>query len=107
MRWRREDQMAGAAEHSKEPWHAVRVVAGDAACAAVVKLENTRFLSGQAPQLPLHDCSSPSRCKCTYRHFSDRRATAPRRWVDRTGLPVPRLEDERRKNRGRRRADVE
>ena len=91
---------------SNEPWHAVRVVAGDLACTAVAKLENARFLSTQAPQLPLHDCSHPSRCKCTYRHFSDRRA-APRRWRDRTGFPVPRSEEERRKNRGRRRTDIE
>ncbi len=40
------------ADRAAQPWHAVRVVAGNLACAAVAKLGNTRFLSREAP-LPL------------------------------------------------------
>jgi hypothetical protein len=90
---------------TKQPWHAVSVVAGPLHCPAVEGLRDKRFLSDQAPLLPLPECSSPSRCKCVYRHFADRRGAA-RRATD-SGMPAtPRTGEERReKKRGRRRED--
>ena len=38
---------------TKQLWHAVSVVAGPRACAAVEGLGDKRFLSAEAPQLPL------------------------------------------------------
>jgi len=93
---------AGAVR-SKEPWHAVRVVAGAAACPAPAKL-GRRFLSDEAPRLPLPMCSSPLHCQCTHKHFADRRACA-RRDVERTGLQGPRIGVERRTKHGRRATD--
>ena len=107
MALRREDRSAGAAAYSKESWHAVRIVPGEMGCSVVLKLGNTRFLGSEAPELPLGGCSYPRYCKCTYTHFPDRRATAPRRWADRSGLPLSRAKEERRQDRGRRRTDVE
>jgi len=72
----------------KQPWHAVSVVAGPLACPAVAGLRDKRFLSDAAPRLPLPECSSPARCKCVYRHFSDRRAN-PRRETDRGRSATP------------------
>src|SRR5262249_24880388 len=88
----------------KEPWHAVSVVAPAQACPAVVKLGRRRFLSFEAPELPLPQCSSAWRYQCIYRHFSDRRA-ALRRGSDRSEIPGPRIGAERRTTRGRRATD--
>ena len=87
---------------SSNPWHAVAVVGGKTACAAASQLAGQRFLSAQAPRLPLPQCTWPIRCACVYRHYADRRANR-RRIADRGmyGRPVP---QERRKSE-RRRAD--
>lgn len=42
-------------------------------CAAAKALEGQRFLCGEAPMLPLDDCTDPSSCHCVYKHWSDRR----------------------------------
>jgi hypothetical protein len=42
------------------------------ACGAARELQNSRYLSGEAPKLPLPNCSK-SDCACKYAHFSDRR----------------------------------
>ncbi len=34
---------------------------------------NARFLSKEAPRLPMVGCDHPETCECTYRHFEDRR----------------------------------
>lgn len=59
---------------------------GDFECSGVQVYQNERFLSVDAPQLPLDDCSDPGQCRCTYHHYDDRR-TALRRDSD-MGLPV-------------------
>src|SRR6202049_1896003 len=61
----------------KQSWHAVSVAAGPVACPAAEGLRHKRFLSDEAPLLPLPECSSPWRCKCIYRHFSDHAQSAP------------------------------
>jgi hypothetical protein len=85
----------------KQPWHAVSVVAGPMACPAIEGLRHKRFLSDEAPLLPLPACSSPWRCKCIYRHYSDRRAT-PRRATDRGASSSPKVGNERREKVGKR-----
>jgi len=57
-----------------EKWHAVSVVGGTRACAASLRLKGLRFLSAEAPRIPLGDCTMPGGCNCVYRHFADRRA---------------------------------
>lgn len=89
---------------SIERWHAVSVVGGPGACAAVKKLGPKRFLADEAPRFPLPECSSAWRCKCIYRHFPDRRAS-PRRAGERNGLLGPRIGAERRETHGRRAND--
>ena len=84
-------------------WHAVSVVPGDGPCDAVVQARGARFLAAEAPRIPLPQCAWPARCRCTYRHYADRRANL-RRIADRGmyGRPVT---VERRKREDRRRAD--
>ena len=87
-----------------QPWHAVSVVGGAAACPAAEEVRDKRFLSAEAPPLPLPDCSSPWRCNCIYVHYSDRR-TKLRRETDRGRFPRPRFGTERRERHGRRADD--
>lgn len=76
--------MAGRqeAERGKEAvdrrWHAVAVKPGAGACPAVVSGRNQRWLSREAPRLPLPSCTRPEGCNCTYEHHADRRAGARR-----------------------------
>ena len=86
-------------------WHAVTVVLHGSSCAAAALCRNSRFLSGEAPRLPLPGCPHPDECRCTYRHFEDRRS-GPRR-TDEVGggLQADKPEVNRRKARGRRARD--
>jgi hypothetical protein len=79
----------------KQPWHAVSVVGQFGACPAAEGLRDKRFLSDEAPPLPLPECSSPRLCKCIYCHYSDRRAIL-RRETDRGRFPRLRFGKERR-----------
>lgn len=86
-------------------WHAVSIQAGPAGCAAARSLRTARFLSQEAPRLPLDYCATPDSCLCAYKHHSDRRAQPRRReeltGVRRTNYGAP----ERREQRGRRSSD--
>jgi hypothetical protein len=44
----------------------------------VKSLCSSRFLSAEAPRLPLYGCSMPSTCGCAYKHHDDRRVRARR-----------------------------
>jgi hypothetical protein len=97
--------LLGMAERpSKDPWHAIAVIGDATACVAALKIRGKRVLSADAPRLPLADCSSPTRCRCVYRHFADRRAGL-RRAADRGMFPI-RIANERRASRGRRAEDL-
>jgi hypothetical protein len=66
---------------------------------------NQRFLSKDAPHLPLPDCPNAGKCLCHYRHYEDRR-TNPRRSADMGGgLPSESPKTNRRQTRGRRAED--
>jgi hypothetical protein len=97
--------------HVTNPWHAVGISTGVSCCKASVFLRQTRFLSGEAPPLPLQGCTQPKSCICKYKHFSDRR-TGPRRAVEselfRNALSrhtAAAWTQERRARRGRRATD--
>jgi hypothetical protein len=68
------------------PWHAVAIQPGPKRCAAVEALLGQRFLSSDAPNLPLKDCTE-SQCTCRYRHYEDRRHEGVP--LDRNGMPLP------------------
>jgi hypothetical protein len=81
------------------------VVLHDSSCAAAALCRNTRFLSRDAPRLPMVGCPHPEQCPCTFRHFEDRR-NGPRRTEDLgRGLSSDKPEVNRRKSRGRRARD--
>ncbi len=73
------------------------------ACCAMTELEGQRFLSEEAPLLPLAGCDNPQGCKCVYEHFDERRDSL-RREAD-IGLPMRLRDSEQRAGRGRRITD--
>lgn len=94
------------------PWHAVAVSSSAACCRASVAARHTRYLSTEAPPLPLAGCTQAGSCTCKYKHYSDRRI-GPRRTTDRDLYKnalsphiIPRLTfTDRRSSRGRRADD--
>ncbi len=101
-------EAAPAAVAPKKPvqhFHAVTIAAGPRACAAARQLQDQRFLSRDAPPLPLKDCTC-SNCECRYEHYDDRRQLG-RRARD-LGVSIDGYtEDEKRggAKRGRRKSD--
>jgi len=91
------------AERVNHLFHGVEIVAPAGCCQAARQQVGQRFLSEEAPLLPLAGCDRATRCVCKYRHFTDRRTDA-RRDAD-VGLPPAFREDERRARRGRRVTD--
>ena len=73
---------------ASNPWHAVSIKGGGTGrCEAAKALAAQRFLSGEAPALPLPDCDRPDTCQCCYRKHGDRRT--PGEALDRNGIPLP------------------
>lgn len=90
--------------HVLNPYHAVSVRPGRYACGAVLQLQGVRFLSSDAPRLPLTGCNAKS-CNCRYQHHEDRRET-DRRQNDVWGSGPAWMGPERRRARGRRSTDL-
>ena len=90
--------------NSVNPYHAVSVIPGDNACAAAYRFAGQRFLSRQAPRLPLPTCDAP-RCECRFKHHKDRRGS-PRRSSDMGMMAGTYAGTERRRTRGRRASDL-
>jgi hypothetical protein len=85
------------------PYHSVSITPCTGACAAARNLRGKRFLSGDAPQLPLPHCPHAA-CQCGYKHHDDRRQKR-RRNADRVEPPRPWTGTERRQSHGRRVTD--
>ena len=91
----------GAVRHL---FHGVAIKPAEACqCKAVTELDGRRFLSDEAPSLPLPGCDHPHACRCVYEHFNDRR-TLVRREMD-SGLPPRELPSDRRFHAPRRITD--
>jgi len=84
---------------AKGEYHAIEIACGIFACEAAEQLRGQRFLSDQAPSLPLKGCDQ-GQCTCAYAHRADRRA-GPRRDAD-MGLPGFDVPGERRGEQARR-----
>lgn len=62
----------------RNPYHCVSIRYRENACQAAKKLTGKRFLSKDAPALPLFGCDAAT-CFCRYAHYSDRRTGEDRR----------------------------
>lgn len=56
-----------------EDYRAVSIRHPVGCCRAANALDGKRFLSTNAPSLPLANCSKPGLCTCDYKTLSDRR----------------------------------
>jgi hypothetical protein len=74
-------------------WHAVSVKPGNGACNAAISGKNRRWLSREAPLLPLPGCTRPDTCQCT----NNRRAEDLDAFAQ-----GPRVANERRSRKSRR-----
>jgi hypothetical protein len=86
-------------------WHAVSIGSSAACCPAAMGLLGIRFLSREAPRLPLENCSMSAECRCSYQHHDDRRGLSRRTqdlWSPGRG---GNRGEERRRARGRRVTD--
>lgn len=110
--WKREPaspsvvKTSAASSAQVNRWHAVSVVSKGDCCEASWALSEKRFLSREAPRLPLAQCTKASDCRCAYQHHADRRGQ-PRRRQEVGGLWLEQYKgDERRTERGRRVTDT-
>lgn len=94
----------GMAKQTTSRWSAVSISPGSNGCEAALALKGRRFLGGEAPRIPLAECTSVQSCRCVYRKYADRRA-GPRRAEDSGMGRVTQSGAERRIGRGRRRTD--
>jgi len=87
------------------PYHCVAIVPGDGCCRTAQTIKGIRFLSDEAPTLPLVSCDS-AHCRCKFAHFEDRRRGDRRNPYSPTSHSfVMDGGDERRGRRGRRQTD--
>ena len=87
-------------------WHAVSIETHKVDCTAAVKCRGKRFLSREAPALPMPECSHPQLCECIYRHFADRRIKARRRNEIGGLAPASKVAYDQRTGNGRRQSDA-
>jgi hypothetical protein len=91
-------------EHRRvvNPYHAVGIAPGSGCCKAVTELKGRRYLSSEAPKIPIPACDAKS-CQCRFVHFEDRRENENRRerTVDARGHSML----DRRRGRGSRATD--
>jgi hypothetical protein len=86
-------------------WHAVAIRPKGQCCDAVQACRTARFLSSDAPRLPLAECNTSDTCSCVYKHHADRRAQ-PRRQDEKDGLRrSSKVAQERRLTHDRRKTD--
>lgn len=88
-----------------QAYHAVSIQPGNPCCQRARALQGQRFLSRDAPPLPLKNCSRET-CTCHYQHYDDRRG-GPRRARE-IGVAMDgwhEVEQRKEQGRGRRKTD--
>jgi hypothetical protein len=97
-------QPAASAPAGRMCTHAVSIERDLLPCDAAKALADKRFLSHEAPDLPLAGCDR-DKCTCRYIHHSDRRSNEERRlpFVTHKGFGFE-IDEERRQSNDRRRS---
>lgn len=95
-------KVAGAPAAPASPFHAVSILTGLESCAAARRFTGHRFLSREAPRLPLPSCDI-AHCKCRFKHHKDRRV-GPRRRSE-VGMVHGIWQGDEKRRTGGRRAD--
>jgi hypothetical protein len=88
------------------PFHAVEIRCAKDACRAAKDTRGERYLSAEAPLLPLDQCDRRDRCRCGYKHYEDRRTGSRRRAEVDLTTQSDSERAERRLGKGRRVEDI-
>ena len=88
------------------PFHAVEIRCAKDACRAAKDSRDERYLSAEAPLLPLDQCDRRDRCRCGYKHYEDRRTGSRRRAEVDLTTQSDSERAERRLGKGRRVEDI-
>jgi hypothetical protein len=97
----------GSIPRPPKSWHAVSIVPKGASCEAAHAMRSKRFLSAEAPRLPLTQCTNSKSCICAYKHHEDRRGQ-PRRSDETAGLRrSAKVTEERRSSGDRRKSHLQ
>lgn len=104
--WFRRVSASRGDEKSASPFHAVEIRCTSTACQAAQDARDERYISAEAPLLPLHRCDRPDRCQCRYQHHEDRRGDSRRVAKSSLSTQGEPERDERRGLKDRRAADV-
>ncbi|MCK9259758.1 MAG: hypothetical protein RBT39_11420 [Azoarcus sp.] len=102
-----EDETPPEMEHERthrRSFHAVEVRAAGKACASSRALKGKRYLSTEAPPIPLPTCTQEV-CSCVYVHFDDRRVLQRRDVYLHGAYDLEERKQERRAQNGRRLSD--
>lgn len=95
-----------SANETDTRWRSVRIRPGLMACDRVRSLSGQVFLSREAPELPMANCTERD-CHCHYVFLDDRRSGGDRRAsLERLGEFVSSSERDRRRSPGRRAGDL-
>ena len=87
-------------------WRSIKIRPGLMSCERVDDMAGQVFLSGEAPELPLANCSERN-CTCHYVFLDDRRSGTDRRTdLERLGAFLSQSERDRRRSPGRRTGDL-
>lgn len=94
---------AAARQGPRNSYHCVEVRSGSTACKAARDLANVRFLSDQAPRLPVSGCTA-QKCTCSFIHHEDRRDDDRRHPYGQWAAVPPGIGGERRSRTERRKS---
>jgi hypothetical protein len=86
-----------------ESYQCVELRYGRDACDAVKRIGDKRFLSGEAPEIPLAGCNA-AKCSCSYVHHQDRRHSDRRHPFPKLASAPPAAVGDRRTKKDRRKA---
>jgi hypothetical protein len=100
-RQKRRSLLATTRRAPQRTFHCVEIRSGAVSCDAVKQLAGIRFLSDEAPTLPVSGCTS-GKCTCGFVHFDDRRQQDRRNPYGQWSSIPPLLTGERRARRDRR-----
>jgi len=84
---------ANAARPKVSAYHCVEVKSRYDACEAVLELHGKRYLSSEAPNLPVQDCNV--KCQCHFKHHEDRRSEDRRDAFSASGIHYDGLKNRR------------
>jgi len=100
-RQKKQHAAPAARQNARRSYHCVEVRKGTPACKASQQFGRARFLSDEAPRLPVSGCTE-EKCTCSFMHHDDRREDDRRHPYGQLASIPPAISGERRSRTERR-----